>query len=168
MFQQSFLWKVRSSNLYRIANLTIILGPSPPSNVRVSQNGLNSLLVTWTPSEGSNVTGYTIYYYQINGRLSGSVTAAETDTSVVITGLIAGATFSISVSANSSTLCSSISRRPDTLIGILLLRLLPLLSISLFTCSTSDHLAHIFSSLPHEVWSHCLSHLLNFRSHRCH
>ena len=61
--------------------------------MRVSQNGLNSLLVTWTPSEGPNVTGYTIYYYQINGGLSGSVTAAETDTSVVITGLIAGANF---------------------------------------------------------------------------
>ncbi|CAI7989142.1 Protein sidekick [Geodia barretti] len=51
-----------------------------------------------------------------NGGLSGSVTAAETDTSVVITGLIAGATFSISVSADSSTLSSSRSRGPDTLI----------------------------------------------------
>ncbi|CAI8049668.1 hypothetical protein GBAR_LOCUS27344 [Geodia barretti] len=70
-----------------------VQGPSPPSNVRVSQNGLNSILVTWTPSAGPNVTGYTIYYYQINGGLSGSVTAAETDTSVVITGLIAGANF---------------------------------------------------------------------------
>ena len=91
----------------------------------VSQNGLNSLLVTWTPSAGPNVTGYTIYYYQIDGGLSGSVTAAETDTSVVITRLIAGANFSISVSADSSTLSSSRSRGPDTLIGILLLRLLP-------------------------------------------
>ena len=93
--------------------------------MRVSQNGLNSLLVTWTPSEGPNVTGYTIYYYQINGGFSGSVTAAETDTSVVITGLIAGANFAISVSADSSTLPSFRSGGPDTLIGILLLRLLP-------------------------------------------
>ena len=78
----------------------------PPSDVRVSQNGLNSLLVTWTPSEGLNVTGYTVIYQEIDGGLSGSVTTAETDTSVVITGLIAGATFSISVSADSSTISS--------------------------------------------------------------
>ena len=84
--------------------------------MRVSQNGLNSLLVTWTPSEGPNVIGYTIYYYQINGGLSGSVTAAETDTSVIITGLIAGATFSISVLADSLTLSSSRSRGLDTTI----------------------------------------------------
>ena len=79
----------------------------------VSQNGLNSLLVTWTPSQGPNVTGYTIYYYQIDGGLSGSVTAAETDTSVVITGLIAGANFSISVSADSSTLPSTVTHGPN-------------------------------------------------------
>ncbi|CAI8037263.1 Fibronectin, partial [Geodia barretti] len=54
-----------------------------------------------------------LYYQQIDGGLSGSVKAAETDTSVVITGLIAGATFSISVSADSSTLSSSRSRGPD-------------------------------------------------------
>ena len=93
--------------------------------MRVSQNGLNSLLVTWTPSEGPNVTGYTIYYQQVDGGLSGSVTAAETDTSVVITGLTPEATFSISVSADSNTLSSSRYQGPDTLIGILLLRLLP-------------------------------------------
>ena len=69
--------------------------------------------MTWTPSAGPNVTGYTIYYHQIDGGLSGSVTAAETNTSVVITGLIAGANFSISVSADSSTLSSFRSRGPD-------------------------------------------------------
>ena len=38
----------------------------------VSQNGLNSLLVTWTPSAGPNVTGYTIFYQQQDGQESGS------------------------------------------------------------------------------------------------
>ncbi|CAI8053975.1 hypothetical protein GBAR_LOCUS29497, partial [Geodia barretti] len=90
--------------------------PSPPSNVRVSQNGLNSLLVTWTPSAGPNVTGYTIYYQQIDGRQNGSVKAVETDTSIVITGLTLGANFSISVVTNSSTLPSIVTYGPNVTI----------------------------------------------------
>ena len=86
--------------------------PPRPSNVRVSQNGLNSILVTWTPSERPN--GYTIYYQQIDGRQNGSVTA--TDTSVVITGLIPGANFSISVVTNSSTLPSIVTHGPNVTI----------------------------------------------------
>ena len=87
--------------------------PPRPSNVRVSQNGLNSILVTWTPSEGPDITGYTVIYQQVDGGLSGSVTAAEIDTSVVITGLIAGATFSITVSADSITLPSTVTHGPN-------------------------------------------------------
>ena len=79
--------------------------------MRVSQNGVNSLLVTWTPSEGPDVTGYTVHYQQIDGAQNGSVIA--TDTSVIITGLIVGATFSISVSANSNTLPSAAIYGPD-------------------------------------------------------
>ena len=96
--------------------------PSPPSNVRVSQNGLNSLLVTWTPSEGPNVTGYTVIYQQIDGQQYGSVTAKNnTDTNINITGLIAGASFSIGVLTNSSTLPSPITYGPTANIGIILL-----------------------------------------------
>ena len=83
--------------------------------MRVSQNGVNSLLVTWTPSEGPDVTGYTVHYQQID-RESGSVMAKNTDTNVTITGLIAAATFSISVSANSNTLPSSMVSGPDVTI----------------------------------------------------
>ena len=90
--------------------------PSPPSNVGVSQNGLNSLLVTWTPSAGPNVTGYTIYYQQIDGRQNGSVKAVETDTSIVITGLTLGANFSISMVTNSSTLPSIVTHGPNVTI----------------------------------------------------
>ena len=84
----------------------------------VSQNGLNSpdLLVTWTPSEGLYVTGYTVIYQEIDGGLSGSVTTAETNTSVVITAIIAGATFSISVSADSITLPSTLAHGPNVTI----------------------------------------------------
>ena len=84
--------------------------------MRVSQNGLNSLLVTWTPSAGPNITGYTTYYQQINGRQNGSVTAAETDTSIVITGLTLGGNFSISAVTNSITLPSIVTHGPNVTI----------------------------------------------------
>ena len=95
--------------------LMITPAPPHPSNVRVSPNGLNSLLVTWAPSEGPNVTGYTVIYQQIDGQLNGSVTAKNTDT-INITGLIAGANFSIGVLANSSTLPSIVTHGPNVTI----------------------------------------------------
>ncbi|CAI8029812.1 hypothetical protein GBAR_LOCUS16918, partial [Geodia barretti] len=49
-------------------------------------------------------------------RTNGSVTAAETDTSVVITGLTPGANFSISVVTNSSTLPSIVTHGPNVTI----------------------------------------------------
>ena len=92
------------------------LDPSPPSDVRMSQNGPNSLLVTWTPSEGPDVTGYTVHYQQLHGGQSGSVIAEETDTSAIINGLSSGTTFSISVSANSNTLSSTATHGPNVAI----------------------------------------------------
>ena len=68
--------------------------PSPPSGLSVSQNGLDSALVSWTvPSGGAAVTGYIIYYQQEEGgqRLSESAEAAAITAS--ITGLITGATY---------------------------------------------------------------------------
>ena len=84
----------------------------------VSQNGLNSLLVTWTPSAGPNVTGYTIFYQQQDGGHSSrhSMEAEETDTSVTITGLMRGATYSINIMANSNTLPNDIAG-PNQTIG---------------------------------------------------
>ena len=75
--------------------------------MRVSQNGVNSLLVTWTPSIGSDVTGYTIFYQEQGGTQSGSETVGKSSTSAIITGLNTGAIFSVSVSANSNTLRSA-------------------------------------------------------------
>ena len=83
--------------------------PSPPSGLSVSQNGLDSALVSWTaPSGGATVTGYIIYYQQQEEgglRLSESAEAAATTAS--ITGLIAGATYSITMVATSSILHST-------------------------------------------------------------
>ena len=72
----------------------------------MSQNGLESLLVSWTPGE-SIVTGYIISYRQQDGVHSGSVNVNETVISTIITGLMIGATYSISVVATSSTLPSN-------------------------------------------------------------
>ena len=92
--------------------------PSPPTDVTVSQNGLGSLLVSWTPpSGGADVTGYTIYY-QYNGVLD-SVTAGTTITSANITGLIAGVTYFITVVASFSTPPNTLTIAPTITIGTL-------------------------------------------------
>ena len=70
----------------------------------VSQNGLDSILVSWTVSGESIVTGYIISYQQQDGVHSDSVTAV---TSTIITGLMIGATYSISIVATSNTLPST-------------------------------------------------------------
>ena len=89
--------------------------PFPPSGVSVSQNGLNSLLVSWTSGEPA-VTGYIISYQTLDGGHSGSVTN-ETATSTIITGLMTGATYSITIVATSNTLNSTETTVPDITIG---------------------------------------------------
>ena len=92
--------------------------PSPPTEVTVSQTGLGSLLVSWTPPpERADVTGYYIYYLY-SGMLY-SMIAEANGTSAIITGLIAGGTYSINVVANSTTLPSNVTTARDVTIGIL-------------------------------------------------
>ena len=91
--------------------------PSPPSDVSVSQNGLGSILVSWTPPSGEPaVTGYIIYYQQDGGqRLSQSF--GFTDTTATITELIVGATYSLTIVATSSTLPSNETEAEDITLG---------------------------------------------------
>ena len=85
----------------------------------VSQNGLNSLLVSWTSGD-LTVTGYIIYYQQQGRRQRLSLTAGTTATSANVTGLIKGATYSVSVASTSDTLPSTETAAPhDVTIGIL-------------------------------------------------
>ena len=95
--------------------VSVSAAPSPLSGVSVSQNGLNSLLVSWTSGEPA-VTGYIISYQTLDGGHSGSVTN-ETATSTIITGLMTGATYSISIVATSNTLPSTETTAPDITIG---------------------------------------------------
>ena len=76
-----------------------------PYLVKVSQIGLNSILVSWTYRPyWPPVAGFTIFYNQQNGGDNGSVTVEKNKDDTTITGLIALATYSISVVAIPITL----------------------------------------------------------------
>ena len=111
--------------------------PSPPSGLSVSQNGLDSALVSWTaPSGGPAVTGYIIYYQQEEEggqRLSESAGAAATTAS--ITGLIAGVTYSITMVATSSTLPSTETAALTVTIGTLYTQNLRIVTNIIQCCS---------------------------------
>ena len=64
------------------------------------------------------MTGYIISYQQKDGVHSDSVNVNETAvTSTIITGLMIGATYSISIVATTSTLPSNVTTAPDIAIG---------------------------------------------------
>ena len=84
----------------------------------MSQNGLNSVLVTWTPSGIRYVIGYTIYYQQ-KGEQSVSSEEFGNVTRATISDLITGSTYNISVSANTTFGFIIISNvAPDITIGM--------------------------------------------------
>ena len=94
--------------------------PSLPSGVTVSQNGVDSLQVSWTPPSGEPaVTGYIIYYQQQDGGHYGSEVAGATATTATITGLMTGATYSITMVATSSTLPSTVTGAVTITIGMI-------------------------------------------------
>ena len=102
-------------------HLTVDLppAPSPPSGVSVSQNGVDSVQVSWKPPSGEpTVIGYIIYYQQQDGGHTDSQIAGATATNATITGLITGATYSITmVAATSSTLPSNETAAVNITIG---------------------------------------------------
>ena len=84
--------------------------PSPPSGVTLSRNGVGSVQVSWTPPSGEpTVTGYIIYYQQQVGGHNGSEMTGATAITTTITGLMTGATYSITMVAISSTLPSAVT-----------------------------------------------------------
>ena len=71
-----------------------------PLKVSISQNGLQSLLVSWT-SRAPTVTGYVVHCQQQDGGETERLlfTVISTATSLTITGLTAGETYSVGVVA---------------------------------------------------------------------
>ena len=83
----------------------------------VSHNGLDSILVSWTPPSGEpDVTGYIIYYQQ-DGGLRLSENAGANVTIATIPGLISEATYSITMVATSSMLPSNETAAQTVTIG---------------------------------------------------
>ena len=128
----------------------------------MSQNGLTSLLVTWTQSEGPGVTGYTIYYKRnIVGEERKSVMAGAADSSTVISRLTEGATYSISMVANSSTIPSDVTTGPDVTIGNINCCNLFTMCTHLSPYRAGQHHSRLFSLLSHTGWWLCHYHLLH-------
>ena len=63
------------------------------------------------------MTGYIIYYQQQDGGHNGSEMAGATATTATITGLMTGATYSITMVATSSTLPSTVTAAETITIG---------------------------------------------------
>ena len=78
-------------------------GTSPPSDVEAVQHGLTSIIVTWTAS--SDATGYRIHYTSDSD--SGSKEVGFSATSLTLSVLKNGETYSISIVATSQDLPTS-------------------------------------------------------------
>ena len=74
--------------------------------MNLRQKGEDSLLVTWTASEGTDVNGYIIYYKRDGGEDGFSTVNGGATNSTIITGLIVG-TYSITMVATSTSFSSS-------------------------------------------------------------
>ena len=100
-----------------IGSLLFFIPAPSPLDVSVHQNGLTStsVLVSWRAGEPT-VTGYVIRYHQkSSGGQNGSWTTQENETSLIITELVPGATYSIEVIATSDTLPSNVTTTDITL-----------------------------------------------------
>ena len=106
------------STMYRCNRTFSPAAPSPPSDVSVSQNGLDSVLVSWTSGDPT-ATGYIIYYQQHQPQQQRFLLVEGADATIAtITGLITGVTYSISVASTSGTLPSTETTAPDVTIGM--------------------------------------------------
>ena len=79
----------------------LIIGTSPPTDMTAVQDGVTSVLVSWTPS--SDATGYMIYYISSGEGSSDSETVTGGDAnSYTLSDLINGENYTISIVAMSN------------------------------------------------------------------
>ena len=123
--------------------------PPPPSGVRVSQIGLDDVLVSWTPpSDVTFLTGYIIY--RAHGEVRDSVVIVGNDTSATLSGLSLWVTYNISVASNSESLPSLPTTSHATMLG------------NRYVTTSEFHHAELI----HNICSHFCSHFL-MRAHAC-
>ena len=82
--------------------LHIITVPLPPTEVMAVQDGLASIIVTWTAS--SDATGYRVSYNSSEGDSGSADVSGDNHT---LTGLVREDTYNISITATFQTLSSS-------------------------------------------------------------
>ena len=94
------------------------LGTSPPSDVTAIQDGVTSILVSWSPS--SDATGYRIDYDSIEGDSDSVVTSGGSTNPLTYTlmNLRNGDTYTISIVATSSSDLPSESVLADMTVGL--------------------------------------------------
>lgn len=82
---------------------------------------MNSVLASWIPSTSGDTTlttGYTIRLAPLQDGLQlVTATAAASETSTTILGLTVGATYSVTIVANSDTLSSNVTGPENVTIG---------------------------------------------------
>ena len=91
------------------------VGPVAPTNLTAVQEGLTSIRVSWSPPTPlGNTTGYRISYNNSDSSDSVDVSGGSTD-NYLLTGLVMGATYTISIEATSQHIPSG---RVETVITL--------------------------------------------------
>ena len=115
---QSCMFKVISDNSTPINPCFLFSAPSIPTDVRLSQVGLNTLEITWLPpSEYPLPTGYIVQYH---GYDYGVIEAEANENTITISGLDRRSSYQISLVAKSTTLPSLVSDWVNVTLGRLL------------------------------------------------
>ena len=82
----------------------LVPGASPPTDVTAVQDGPTSIIVTWTPpNPADGITGYRISFTGGGSSDSVDVSGGNSMSHTLTTGLTNGGTYTISVTAISST-----------------------------------------------------------------
>ena len=88
---------------HQCGGLIKVIGPvaSAPTNLTAVQEDLTSIRVSWSPPTPlGDTTGYRIYYSDSDSSDSVDVSGGSTD-NYTLTGLVMGATYTISIEATS-------------------------------------------------------------------
>ena len=86
---------------HQCSGLIKVVGPVAPTNLIAVQEGLTSMRVSWSPPTPlGDTTGYRIYYSDSGSSDSVDVSGGSTD-NYLLTGLVMGATYNISIVATS-------------------------------------------------------------------
>ena len=80
--------------------------PYTPTNLTVSQNGIRSVLVSWTPA--GRPSRYIIYYHEQGFSFRRRTYAGENDTSITLSDLNEGKNYSVSIVAETALQSSEV------------------------------------------------------------